>query len=205
MPLVPACHTIMYALPIWLVGYPVRSIYPIKQYFQRNHSTKFNKMTTRFLVIGLLLNATVFAQNNVSGTWTLQSKQHVLGPQYANALPKQINISQQADSLIIETINIGGNGQDVSSRQAVAMDGKPATTTGATSKRKLVKSLKWNADKKGLVLTIVFYVPDNPSEVDFTRVETWSLSPDGKQLNIQKRSVETRSETWEVKGMYERK
>jgi hypothetical protein len=162
-------------------------------------------MTIRFLVIGLLLNANVIAQNNVSGTWALQSKQHVTGPQYVNALPKQMTITQQADTLIIESINIGSDGQDVSSRQTVAMDGKPATIISSKTKIKYVKSLKWNADKKGLVLTTVFYVDDNPSEVDFTRVETWSLSPDGKQLNIQKRSVETRSETWEVKGLYEKK
>ena len=159
-------------------------------------------MTIRFLVVGILLSATSFAQTNVSGTWALQNKQHVLGPEYANALAKQITINQQADSLIIETISTGNEGQDVSSRQAVAMNGKAVTTTSATSKRKLVKSLKWNTDKKGLVLTTVFYVADNPSEVDFTRVETWSLSPDGKQLNIDKRSVETRSETWQVKGVY---
>lgn len=162
-------------------------------------------MTIRLLVTGLLMHAITFAQPPVSGTWALQNKQHVLGPEYANALPKQLTIRQQADSLIIESINIGGNGQEVSSRQAVAMDGKPTTNTGATSKRKYVRSLKWNADKKGLVLTTIFYVPENPSEVDFTRVETWSLSPDGRQLNIQKKSVETRSETWEVKGVYEKK
>lgn len=162
-------------------------------------------MTIRFLVIGLLLHATAFAQNNVSGTWTLQSKQHVLGPEYANALAKQIIINQQTDSLIIETISVGAEGQELSNKQVVALDGKPLTTTSATSGRKLVRSLKWNTDKKGLVLTTVFYVAGNPNEVDFTRVETWSLSPDGKQLNIQKRSVETRSETWEVKGVYEKK
>jgi hypothetical protein len=161
-------------------------------------------MTIRFLVIGILLSATTFAQNDVSGTWTLQSKQHIVGPEYGNALPKQITVHQQADSLIIESINIGENGEDVSNRQAIAMDGKPLTTTSLTSKRKYVKSLKWNTDKKGLVLTTVFYLPDNPNEVDFTRVETWSLSPDGRLLNIDKRSVETRSETWQVKGVYEK-
>lgn len=162
-------------------------------------------MTIRFLVIGLLMSATSFAQTNVTGTWTLQSKEHIAGPEYANALPKQITISQQADSLVIESINIGNEGQDVSSRQAVAMNGQPVTTTSATSKRKYIKSLQWSPDKKGLVLTSIIYLPDNPNVVDLTRVETWSLSPDGKQLNINKKSIETRSESWEDKGVYDKK
>lgn len=142
------------------------------------------------------------AQNNVLGTWILQSKDHIFGPEYANALPKQMRINQQADSLILESINIGGNGQDVNSRQAVPMNGQPLTMTSLATKRKYIKSLQWSADKKSLVLTIVIYIPSNPDVVDFTRVETWSLSPDGKQLNISKKSIETRSETWEAKGVF---
>jgi hypothetical protein len=161
-------------------------------------------MTIRSLIIALLLNATAFAQNNLSGTWTLQNKEHVSGPDYENALPKQIALHQQADSLIMESV-YAEDDKDVSSRQALAMNGQPLTYIGPKSNRKYVKSLKWNADKKGLVLTIVIYVPDNPNEVDFTRVETLSLSPDGKQLILNKKSVETRSETWESKGVYVKK
>lgn len=161
-------------------------------------------MTIRFLIIALLLNATASAQNNLSGTWTLQNKEHVSGPDYENGIPKQIALHQQGDSLIIESVYVEDN-KDVSSRQAVPANGQAVTTIGPKSNRKYVKSLKWSADKKGLVLTIVIYVPDNPNEVDLTRVENWSLSPDGKQLILNKKSVETRSETWESKGVYVKK
>lgn len=161
-------------------------------------------MNIRFLVIGILLQATAFGQNNLWGTWVLQSKQHVSGPEYVNALARQITLRQEADSLIIQMINIDGNGQEISSRQTVAMNGQPVTTVSTKSNRKLVKSLNWSSNKKDLIITTVFYVPDNPGEVDFTRVETLSLSPDGRQLNIYKKSVETRSENWEVKGVYDK-
>ncbi len=163
-------------------------------------------MTIRLLSIAFFMQATTaFAQSDLSGTWALQNKQHVSGPDYANALPKQITINKQADSLIIESVNIGAEGQDVTSKQAVAIDGKSVMGISPVSQRKLIKSLKWTADKKGLVLTITFYRLDNPTEIDFTRIETWSLSPDGKQLNIDKKSEETQSETWQVKGVYAKK
>jgi hypothetical protein len=163
-------------------------------------------MIIRFLFIGMLMFTLTltFGQTNISGTWTLQSKQHVLGPEYLNALAKQITLHQTADSLIIEMIGIDGNGQEVSSRQSVAMNGQQVTGISATN-RNYVKSLKWAPGKKDLVVTTVFYMPGNSAEVDFTRVETFSLSPDGKRLNIHKKSVETRSETWEVKGVYDKK
>ncbi len=168
---------------------------------QNMHSTH-SKLPFRLLVIGLVINGTVLGQTNFSGTWTLQHKQLITGPQYANALPKQLTMRQETDSLIIESVSIGAGGNDATNRQAIALNGQSTTTTNATTNRKLTRSLKWTNDKKAMVLTTVFYRPDNPTEIDFSREETWNLSPDGKQLNIDKRSVETRSETWQVKGTY---
>ncbi|AXY74766.1 hypothetical protein D3H65_12570 [Paraflavitalea soli] len=162
-------------------------------------------MTIRLLSIVFFMQATTaFAQSDLSGTWALQNKQHVSGPDYANALPKQITINKQADSLIIESVNMGAEGQDVTSKQAVAINGKSVTGV-SPSQRRLIRSIKWTEDKKGLILTTVFYRVGNPTEIDFTRIETLSLSADGKQLNIDKKSEETQSETWQVKGVYARK
>jgi hypothetical protein len=162
-------------------------------------------MTIRLLSIAFFMQATAaLAQSDLSGTWALQNKQHVTGPQYANALPSQITVNNQADSLIIESINVGADGQEVRSKRVLPIDGKSVTATSSINQR-TIKSLKWAADKKGLILTTTFYRLDNPTEIDFTRIETWSLSPDGKQLNIDKRSEETQSETWQTKGVYSKK
>ncbi|MDF2192597.1 hypothetical protein [Paraflavitalea sp. CAU 1676] len=161
-------------------------------------------MIVRLLLL-LLCSSAAVAQTNFSGTWNLQNKQHVLGPEYGNALASAITFQQQTDSLIIESVSVGAEGQEVKSRSAVSMDGKSLTALSKNSNRKYIKSLKWSADKKSLVITTVFYVEDNPNEVDLTRVEILSLSPDGKQLNLEKKSIETRSENWEVKGTYAKK
>lgn len=162
-------------------------------------------MTIRLLSIAFFMQTTAaFAQSDLAGTWALQNKEHVSGPQYANALPSQITVNKQADSLIIESINIGADGQKVSSKRVLPIDGKSVIGMSSMN-QKTIKSLKWAADKKGLILSTTFYRLDNPTEIDFTRIETWSLSPDGKQLNIDKKSEETQSETWETKGVYSKK
>jgi|GEM_PF-1245050 len=162
-------------------------------------------MTIRLLSIAFFMQATAaFAQSDLAGTWALQNKQQVSGPDYANALPKQITINKQADSLIIESVNIGAEGKDVTNKQALAINGKSVIGL-SPSQRRLIRSLKWTDDKKGLILTSIYYRLDNPTEIDFTRIEILSLSTDGKQLNIDKKSEETQSETWQVKGVYARK
>lgn len=161
-------------------------------------------MKMHFLVAALLVSGYTYAQSPIEGTWSLQNKEYLLGPEYGNALARQVTLKQQADSLVIETVSAGAEGQDVNNRSAVGMDGKQVSGVSNRSQRKYTKSIKWNPDKKGFIMTTVIYLADNPTEVDFTRVETWSLSPDGKQLKIHKKSLETRSETWEAEGTYTR-
>jgi dipeptidyl aminopeptidase/acylaminoacyl peptidase len=153
--------------------------------------------------IAILFSTAVCAQTNFIGTWDIKEKQMVTGPQYANALPKQIKVSQTADSLFIESTSIGNGGQDYISRQSFAMNGKESERTNTSSKRKYVSGLQWSPDKSTLIFTTVFYVPENENTVDFTRIETWTLAANG-QLNIDKKSIETRSETWEIKGIFEK-
>jgi hypothetical protein len=145
---------------------------------------------------------TINAQTNFTGSWSLKEKKHITGPEYGNALPSKLKVEQKTDSVIIESTNMGNEGKETTSRQAIAMNGKTQTINSATSKRKYVRSLAWSADKKSLILTTLFYIPENENEIDFTRIETWTLA-DGN-LSINKKSVETRSETWEVNGIFEK-
>ena len=169
-------------------------------------SNKYMKarFTLIVAIITIMSAATFSQQTNFSGTWVIREKQHVTGPEYINAMAKQIKVEQAKDSLIIETVTDGGEGKDVTSRQSYALNGKPSFATSTISKRKYTKTLAWSPDKKVLTITTVFSMPENEKETDLTRVETWTLSADGKHLNVDKKSIETRSETWEVKGAFEK-
>jgi hypothetical protein len=119
------------------------------------------------IIIALAISTSIQAQTNYTGTWSLKEKQTALGPEYANALPDKLNVEQNKDSIIIESISKGQDNQETKSRVAIAQQG-------------------------------------NENEVELTRVDTWNLSADGKQLIFNRKSIETTSENWEAKGVFEK-
>jgi N-methylhydantoinase B/oxoprolinase/acetone carboxylase alpha subunit len=139
--------------------------------------------------------AATFAQTDFSGTWKLKTKEHISGPAYGNAIPEEFKVTQTKDSIVIES---------GTSRVSYAMNGGETSSVGATSKRKSVRSVTWSEGKKVVTLKAVISVAENPNEVDLTRIETWGLSADGKTLSLDRSSVETRSENWQTKGIYEK-
>jgi hypothetical protein len=149
------------------------------------------------IVVLALIAFTVpgYSQTNFSGTWNLKEKQHIKGPEYANGAPAAFSVEQSKDSIVITY-------PENNSRVSFALDGKATSNIGAQSGRKVVRSLKWSADKKTVTFTSDIYKAGNENEIELTRIDAWSLSPDGKQLNFHRNSVETITESWEVKGVY---
>jgi len=154
------------------------------------------------LFIFCILRLSLFAQVNFTGTWVLMDMQAVFGPSYKNALPKQVKIDHQKDSLFIEMINVGNDGKDLTSHSAMALDGKAFSSFVPSTKRHYVRNLEWSGDKKSLIITTAYYLPESDNEIDFTRIDTWSFLPDIKQLSIDRKSVETRGESWETNGTF---
>lgn len=143
-----------------------------------------------------------FAQQQFSGNWKTKTLTHISGPKYGNAIQSSMQVSVSSDSIIIETVTPGGGGKTTTGRQVYSLDGKAFTSTSATSKRKYIKTYALSVDKNTMTLTTVFYVPEKDNEIDFTRVETWTI--ENGQLILNKKSIETRSETWEVKAVFEK-
>jgi hypothetical protein len=141
-----------------------------------------------------------FSQSNFSGTWLLKTKQQVSGPEYINALPKKITIDQQKDSIVIETVSPGPIGNDITSKQIIATDSKPFSSVGLTSKRKFTRTFQWDKAGSSFMIKTIFYTQGDENEIDFTRVETWQLKDN--TLLIDRKSIETRSDTWETIGTF---
>lgn len=154
------------------------------------------------LMMAILIASVSFSQAstpaNFSGTWAKQSTEEVEGPQYANALADKYVVTQTKDSLIIESYT----GENSGGKQAFAINGGKTIVNSVASKRKYTWWLSWSADKKTVFLATAFSRENEPDNLDLTRVETWSLSEDGKTLNVKKKSQETQSETWATNGVY---
>lgn len=144
------------------------------------------------LIAILFIGTGAFAQADFSGTWVLKNKEYVNGPQYGNALAEEVVVKQTKDSVTV-------------GKTSVSMNGKGTTVMNKESNRKSVKSIAWSKDKKTATFTTAIYAEGNEKEIELTRIDTWTLSPDGRQLMVNRKSVETKSENWEVKGTYEKK
>ena len=155
-------------------------------------------------IMAMLMTATLQAQTNFSGTWSLKEKQHISGPDYSNGVPNKLNVQQTKDSVIIEYISIDGDNKESKSRVAYPMNGKSYTMVSAASGRKTVKHLEWTLDKKAVTFTNDIYKQGSEDDIELTRIDGWKLSPDGKQLLLHRKSVETITGSWEVNGTYEK-
>jgi hypothetical protein len=166
-----------------------------------NHKIQIMNLLANAILIAILtlvvFATPLYAQTDFSGTWTLKEKQHIKGPDYSNGAPAAFTVQQNKDSIVI--VYTDGN-----SRATFSQNGKVSASVGAQSGRKVKRSLKWSEDKKSVTFTSEIYKVGNDREIELTRIDKWSLSPDRKQLNLHRQSVETITESWEVKGVYDR-
>ncbi|MFW2477986.1 MAG: hypothetical protein ACN4EP_13775, partial [Sediminibacterium sp.] len=84
-------------------------------------SSKFF-LSARFFAISILITMSSFAQENVTGIWIFESKQHISGPNYANSMVKQVTILHQHDSLVFESVNVDGSRNEVTARHSLPIN-----------------------------------------------------------------------------------
>lgn len=159
-----------------------------------------NFFETYITVILCLVAIESSAQLKIAGNWELIKKQHMNGPSYANSLPENLIIETKGDSLIWTSFKRNET-KALGIRSAIPLNGEPVTVVKS---RKIVKTMSWSADEKKLFIKSIYYREDNEAAIDFTREENFQLSGDGKELKFDKKSIETRSEDWHVKGVYKR-
>lgn len=147
--------------------------------------------------------SSLYSQINFSGSWVLVNKENLSGPEYPNALPNGLIITQKIDSFLIESVGNLKESDEIA-KIVLPLNGIMVLISGSTIKRKITKDLDLSNDKRKATIETIFYMPNDYSAIDCKRTETWELSEDGKLLNIYKISEETRRESWKVKGIFER-
>ncbi|SMC44082.1 hypothetical protein [Pedobacter africanus] len=138
------------------------------------------------LILCLGIAIALHGQTNFTGSWKLKQILQVAGPEYSNAMAEALVIKQTADSVW-------------TGKRGLAMNGTKLVFFGDEN-RKMVKSFSWAADKKSFKVTTVIYMPGNDKEIDLTREDTYSMV--GVELVLQRKSIESNSESWETKGIY---
>jgi hypothetical protein len=167
---------------------------------EKNKTIKMKKYLLALLAIVLVANITKAQPTNFSGTWTNPNLEMISGIQYANAVPKQITVTQTKDSIKLETVSAGNDG-DVTSTQTIALNGKQVTRVGKTSKRTIQTSATWSNNGKTLTFITTISYADKPKEAEYKNTEVWELTADGT-LIITKTSDATVTDDWTIKAEY---
>jgi len=155
------------------------------------------------IILLTLLVSRVNAQQAFNGIWTLKERTMIAGPDYANAIPKLINVSCTADSISFSRTSIG-QGTDVTTSQTVSINSKP-TMFHTAGNRKANTVIVLTADKNGFTETTVYSKENSDNEPEFQTTEIWLLSADSK-LTIDRKfqSLVNPEDKWEVKGVFEK-
>jgi hypothetical protein len=155
------------------------------------------------IAAALLFAAFSFAQKtDFSGTWNLKDQKSISGTLYSNGVPNQIKIIQTKDALSLETTTANGQGQDVTTTESLAFDGKKFETTTA-SKRKKSISIAWDKDGKTFIRASDLSQTTDTSKVEIKYTDTWSIDG-GKLILLRKAENFSNGEEWEAKAIYEK-
>jgi hypothetical protein len=163
------------------------------------------KQTLILILLAMFSTGIARAQTGFSCTWTITKKTPLSGTNYANSIPKNLEITQTGDSLHITRTSIGAHGEDVVIPEVVSTDGKPSVSLTPDKRWKSIV-LQWTTDHTGFSETAVNSKPNSEQEPDYQRIETWALSPDGQTLTITRdfKSLVNPDDQWSVKGEFQK-
>ncbi|MFI5163252.1 MAG: hypothetical protein ACHQHN_18375 [Sphingobacteriales bacterium] len=152
-----------------------------------------------------LMSASIAQQVSFSGNWTLNEQISAFGKVPPFIIFHSSLIGQKDDQLTITSVNRDAQGN------TVPVKSLNYDLTGIPTERffqdtiKLVSSMKWSPGHQTL-LKMQSYTPVTRPDQPLKRIkETWSLSPDGKELIIERsfESLNNREISYVIRAVYD--
>ena len=130
------------------------------------------------ILLGVFSNSAKSQKVNFSGIWKVDTLRSNYGGYGPAAAAVKLKIVQAKDTISIERTIHPGRGAARSFTDKLPLDGKTMTNTKGTTKSSV--SIKWSG--RALVETSSYR--DDKFNKTYQATETWTLSPDGKTLTI---------------------
>jgi hypothetical protein len=126
-----------------------------------------------------------------SGQWTLNESKSDLGEGRFFSAPK-MNVKQEGNTITIERIRSGRDGQERTSSETLTMDGKEQVSEGERGNTTTVAS--WSDDGTTLTIKTKREFSRQGETFEMNTSEVWTLAEGGKVLKIQSESSSSRGE-----------
>jgi hypothetical protein len=146
---------------------------------------KQSNVKMKVLTILLLLTATISnAQRpaDFTGTWLRNTAKCDAGSLSINSIPFNISVEQNKGQIQIKRNSKTAQGDSTAYTEKIKFDGSPVTSLVKSNLNKSA-TVSWSADHNQLTETSNY--SDGQGNLVQKTKENWSLSEDGKTLNIQ--------------------
>ena len=154
-------------------------------------------ITALFCVLSSATNIHV-VNTDFSGKWTLNVTKSQFGNIPLQAAVKQFEIKQSEDSIFIKKITINSNNEEKKSLETVSFDSKPCYQL-LDSKRTKASAATWSSEGQVLTMANSYSFPDEPDKIEYSILQTWALTNDGKDL-----IVILKCQSYAIKAVYEK-
>ncbi len=148
-----------------------------------------------FVAFFMLISLSFIAagdQANFSGKWILNDEKSNLGEGGRAMLATKMTVTQSADKMSLERVSRRRNGEEMTSKEELTLDGKECKNT--VRDREVTATAKWSADGKSLTIASKSTFERNGNQMQIDAVEVWQLTDGGKSLTIQYNSKSSRGE-----------
>ena len=112
-----------------------------------------NKKRNSALIVFMLVSAGLLAQSNFSGTWGFNESKSNFGESQFRFAATTMTVTQDANSLSVESTMPGRDGGEMKTNAKYALDGSVSENPMFNSSRK--STAAWSADKKSLTIASV--------------------------------------------------
>ena len=145
------------------------------------------------LCLLLLAPVNTFARGKVdfTGKWKLNEEKSTLGEgRFFSAL--EISVKQNENSIDLERVRSGRNGETRTISETLTTDGKENVTTGEN--RSSTSVAMWSDDKSSLTIKTDSEFNRQGQTFNMKVTEVWTLDESGKILTIHSESISQRGE-----------
>jgi hypothetical protein len=133
-----------------------------------------------------------------SGKWVLNVTKSEFGDIPLYAAVKQFDIKQNNDSIFIKKITIDENNHEKETTENISFNSQPSIQI-LDNKRTKKSAAQWSSNGQVLTIANNYSLPGEPEKIDYSFLQTWSLTEDGKELN-----VNLKSPTYSIKAIYDK-
>jgi hypothetical protein len=157
------------------------------------------------MILLCLTAAKIMTKPDFTGKWVINLTKSDFGssPQYV--APRQLEITQTAKYLEMKQTVADNFGQDSTMRVKLWLDGKSSTEMVTADHRTRFYRVSWSDDWQVLKEDYSSSFINDLHREEYHTTEEWKLTPDAKQLLLDKKVQQDNGGGYEVKVTYDKK